>query len=102
MIDSTVGVGQFATGGSCESGRECRKRGAFFGLYRKVVDDVGTSGSGRAVSRLLRGVIGDGGARECWAAGGGDSAGAGVGAASVVAAFRGTVGVVWYQSSERV
>src|SRR5579863_3126236 len=70
------------------------KGSAVFGVCRKAFGVAGRSGSGRAVSSLLRGIAGDGGAQERGAAGGGDSAVAGVGVAPVVASFRRAVGVV--------
>src|SRR5579864_981253 len=70
------------------------KRSVVFEVCRKAFGGAGRSGSGRAVSSLLRGIAGDGGAQERGAAGGGDSAVAGVGAAPVVASFRRAVGVV--------
>ncbi len=94
MIDSTVGVVGCATGGWCEVWRSSGKRSAVFGLCRKAFDSAGTSGSGRTVSGLLRGIAGDGGTQERRAAGGGDGAVAGVRTTSVVAAFRWAIGVV--------
>ena len=41
MMDSTVGVEELATGGSCEFGSGCRQRGAVFGLCRKAVGGAG-------------------------------------------------------------
>src|SRR5579864_6972853 len=78
----------------CEVTRGGGKGSAVFGVCREAFGGAGRSGSGRAVSSLLRGIAGDGGAQERGAGGGGDSAVAGVGAAPVVASFRRAVGVV--------